>query len=250
MNASHQRNSNHFILVWLVVIVASLWALPLAAQQNEKDGAKSIFYNPSTGAASKPNQKTKAGKAQGDKILVNRTRIAPAKNPGIHYWFEMDGVGKVTDDRVFYTGDRIRLHLRSNIDGYLTLWAYDSSGHSQLLFPSPTQSGDGKALGFSGNSNFVQANYEYTVPGTIEFRPPAEDERLLIFFSELKDDVPFSKNASLTAGQINKATQSDGGKALVFEVEKKDQATLGSYIANRQGGSIAKEIRLKHLAGK
>ncbi|MGH9800170.1 MAG: DUF4384 domain-containing protein [Blastocatellia bacterium] len=257
---------------WLAAVMVALLAVPLVAQQGQKEGAKTIFYNPSTGAASKPGLKpepkkgtspknkspqsqddkilvTRTQKTEEDKIQVTRTQTAPAMSPGIHYWFEMDGVGKVSEDRVFYTGERLRLHLRSNVDGYLSLWAYDSSGASKLLFPSPDSSADNKALTFSPDSNFVHANNECT-PGAIVFSPPAEDERLLIFFSTSKDDVPSPLKNSLTAEQIKEATQVEGGKSLLFEVEKKDLATFGSYVANRQGGGITREVILKHRPRK
>jgi len=249
--------------IWLSAAMVALLAAPIVAQQKEKEGAKTIFYNPSTGAASKPGlkPKPKTGKppkdkspqSEEDKILVPRTRVEAvkvesAKNAGLHYWFELEGVGKVSEDRVFYTSDRLRLHLRSNMDGYLSLWAYDSSGRSQLLFPKSSE--DDKALAFSEDSNYVRANTEYSPGGAIVFSPPPEDERLLIFFSTSKDDVPSPQKNSLTAQQISEATQTEGSKSLLFEVEKKDQATFGSYVANPKGNSITKEIRLKHRPRK
>lgn len=249
---------------WLAAMTIVLLVAPVSAQQSDQEGAKMIFYNPSTGAASKPGLKPKSRSGrqpkdkpvkgtqpqpQDGKILVRRNADEPTKSAGLHYWFEMEGVGKVSEDRIFYTGDRIRLRIRSNADGYLSLWAYDPSGESKLLFPTAASSG-GKELTFSEDINFVRANTEYSPGGAIVFSPPAEDERLLIFFSTSKDDVPSPQNNSLTAQQINKATQTEGSKALLFEVEKKDQTTFGSYIVNRQGGGIVKEIRLKHRPRK
>lgn len=240
MHRRFESHSNLRASLWPAVVLSSALAIPFAAQQSEKESAKAIFYKPSASATGKPDQKpqrTGTQKPQGDKILVTRTQTAPAKNPALHYWFELESAGKVSDDRVFYTGERISLHVRGNIDGHLTLWACDSSGHSQLLFPPSTASEDG---------SFVSANTEYTL-GVIELSPPAEDERLLIFFSESKDDIPSPQQASLTDEQIKQATQAAG---MLFEMEKKDPATFGSYIANRQGGAIAKEIRLKHRPRK
>lgn len=227
----------------LLLLPATLIAQPRAHKQSEQEGAKQLFYNPATGAASPAAAPSRKGQA---KILKPRAQPPAseaqpvlAQHPGIHYWLELAGAGKVTDDHVFHTGDRIKLHLRSNVDGYLTLWAYDSkSGNSQLLFPAPGAEGD----------NQVRANQEYVLPGTIEFNPPAEDERLLLFFSQLPSDVPAPQNNRLTAEQTEQATREEGGKALSFQVEKKDQATLGSYVVSQQGGAIAREIRLKHRA--
>lgn len=224
--------------LWPTIILVSALASPLAAQQNEpgheKQGAKAIFYNPS----SRKSSETKPQKPEGGKILITRTKTAPAKTPALHYWLEMEGVGKTTEDRVFYTGDRLSLHVRGNLDGRLTLWACDSSGNSQLLFPPSTA---------STASNFIRANTDHTL-GVIELSPPAGDERLLIFFSESGEDIPLPQQAALTAEQIKEAT---GGNAdRLVEVEKNDAETFGTYLANRQGGVLAREIRIKHRPRK
>jgi hypothetical protein len=243
-----QHAKQHRAGLWLALALTAGLAVTGQAQQNEPAGAKSLFYNPATGAASRPAQparkptdrRPRPAPAPEDKVLVSN-------KPGLHYWFELEGVGKVSEDRVFYTGERLRLHLRTNLDGYLTLWAYDPAGGSHLLFPAPSVASDNKALSFSEESNYVRANTEYS-PGVIQFSPPAADERLLIFFAQSKDDVPAPQHNSLTPAQISQAAEAEGNKSLVFEVEKKDPATFGSYVANRQGGGIAKEIRLKHRA--
>jgi len=245
INASHHRKTKRLAAAWLSLALVLPLASPLAARQaskqaqkqGDKEGAKQLFYNPATGAATQPGEKEKS-KASQSRVLVRKTQ--KPSNPGIHYWIELEGVGKVTDDYVFHTGDRVKLHMRSNVDGYLSLWAYDLSGESQLLFPSSEQPED----------NRITANSEYTVPGTIEFKPPAEDERLLIFFSQSPDDTPQPKAKRLTAQQAQQATEAEGGKALLFEVEKKDKERAGTYVVNRRGGAIAKEIRLKHLPPK
>jgi len=241
MNTLHCRIANRRATAWLLLCLVLLLASPLAAQQQKNDGgtegAKLLFYNPATGAASRPEARSKSKlKSQPSRLPVS----GKSGHPGIHYWMEMEGAGKVTDDYVFHTGDRIKLHVRSNVDGYLTLWAYDPSGESQLIFPAPDQS----------RNNQVKAYSEYALPGVIEFKPPAEDERLLIFFSQSPDDAPQPEAKRLTAQYLRQAAESDGGKALVFEVEKKDREKAGTYIVNRQGGAIAKEIRLKHRPRK
>ncbi|HMX25391.1 MAG TPA: DUF4384 domain-containing protein, partial [Blastocatellia bacterium] len=197
-------------------------AIPLIAQQRERDGAKAIFYQ-------SPASQT----PEGDKILVTKKQSATAQTPALRYWLELEGAGKVNEDRVFHTGDRLKLHVSSNIDGRLTLWACDASGQSQLLFPAPTT---------PTGSNAIRANTDFML-GVIELSPPAADERLLLFFSESGDNIPSPQQAALTAEQIKQAMS--GSPGLLVEVEAKDSATFGTYLANRQGGVLAREIRLK-----
>ncbi len=252
INASHRNKTGRRASSWMLIGLFLLMTAPLAAQQKKddaKEGAKQLFYNPATGAASQPasgaargaaraatraGQQAKKQKATSAQPAELARRPQQSLAPGIYYWIELEGVGKVTDEYVFHTGDRIKLHMRSNVDGYLSLWAYDLSGESQLIFPTPEQP----------ENNRVLANSEYTIPGAIEFKPPAEDERLMVFFSQSPDDTP--KTGRLTAEQAQQASESEGGKALLFQVEKKDKEKAGTYVVNRQGGAIAKEIRLKH----
>ncbi len=156
---------------------------------------------------------------------------------GLNYWLDLDGVGSVTSDHVFRTGDRIRLRVRSNVDGYLSLWSLDSSGRGTLLFPKP---------GSGEESNKVQADTEYVTPGEIRFAPPVEEERLLVFFSRSSADIPSPTGGQTDSTAIAKVLGPTGSKALIFESEKKVASEVGDYIVNKNGGPIATEIRLRH----
>lgn len=188
----------------------------------QKQGAKALFYkrrDPQTGM-----------------VKVNQAPADKVKYVGIHYWIELEGVGPVTANRTFYTGDRIRLHVRSNVDGYLSLWTLDSSGRGELLFPQP-----GQAEG----DNFVKADTEYVTPGFIKFAPPAQEERLVIFFSRNKE-LPSPTGTSTDAQVVAKETGPRGEKALVFETDDKNPDEIGTYVVNKKGGPVAVEVRLKH----
>ena len=223
-------------LEFTFLLAVTLWsASMLTAQSQEEAGAKSLFYDPATGVALKPAEKQK--QAQHGRVRVKTALGSQVKYVGLHYWIDLEGIGSVTDDRVFHTGERIKLHLRSNVDGYLSLWSLDSSGRGQLLFP---------ASGSADSENFVKADSEYVTPGFIKFSLPVEDERLLVFFSRSKADLPSLNKDSVDEGAITKTLGPAGMKALVFETEKKNPAEVGTYVVNRQGGPIAKEIRLRH----
>lgn len=212
--------------------VVLLLVSSVAAQNKKEAGAKDLFYDPVTGATLKPSEKQKDPRT--GMIKVKQTEGAPVKYVGIHYWIELEGVGPVTADRVFHTGERIKLHVRSNVDGYLSLWALDPSGQGKLLFPT------------SGQKNFVRADTPYVTPGFIVFKPPVQDERLLIFFSRSEKDLPAPSAASTGAEMIARTLGPTGARALVFETEEKNAEELGEYVVNKEGGPVAKEVRLKH----
>src|SRR5262249_32626618 len=142
-------------------------------------GAKELFFDPTDGAvvsASQPNRFAPpaasapghSGKSVARKktttpaphlpkapdpdsasqlaTLRPLTRTAsrePSSTLGLSYWIELvgaDGQGRqVTDSRIFRSGERIRLHFRSNAEGYIALILLGSSGTSRALFPDPVR---------------------------------------------------------------------------------------------------------------
>jgi hypothetical protein len=226
----------HKLFVQVVIVFALILAsVPLAAQQKSTrdstaSGAKDIFYDPATGATLKGSEKRQRN-AQG-RSKVRSAAATEVKFPGLHYWLELEGDGIVTDKRVFRTGNRIRLHVRSNVDGYFSVWALDSSGKGKVLFPPAN----------AGMDNHVKADSEFALPGFIKFAPPAQEERMLIFFSRNKDDVPTAQDS------VNESSRflAQGQKSLEFETDDKNTAELGTYVVSRQGGAIAVVVRLQH----
>jgi Domain of unknown function (DUF4384) len=215
----------------------------LFGQQSPKTGAKDLFYDPATGEIVKPDKKQPTSQktsTPSTPTQIHKIKIVPseqAKFVGIHYWVELDGLGPVTDNRTFYTGDRIKIHVRSNVDGYLSLWSLTPSGRAQMLFPQNSQGAD---------DSFVKAGLDYAPTGFIKFSPPAEPERLMVFFSKSKADFPSPTNHSMNAEVIAKAVPPSGSKALVFETETNTSGEIGSYVVNKMGGPVGREITLKH----
>ena len=203
------------------------------AASDGQTGAKALFYDPASGVALTGAQK--APVAPGKTVPVRKIAAKEqAKYVGVHYWLELDGKGAVSDKNTFHTGDRIRVHVRSNVDGYLTLWTMESNGEGKLLLPQP------------GKDTLIVADSEYITPGFIKFAEPVQDERLLVFFSRSKTDLPTGSNVSRSAQQVSSATGTSGAKSLVLETDDKDQGEIGTYVVNRDGGPVAKEITLHH----
>lgn len=172
---------------------------------------------------------------------TTQTAVPPTESAfraaGIRYWIERLNGQRVTDSEVFKTGDEVYFKVVTNVDGYLSLWSVDPAGRGSLLFP---------VLGKTEVSNFVNANKEYCPPGTIVFKRPAEDEKLLVFFSQNPRDLP-TLHASSTADEMKGLEAKTGGRALVFEEEKQVEKEIGGYVVNQNGGPVLREIRLKHV---
>lgn len=212
----------------------------LLGAQEKGAGAKALFYNPETGTSVSSNERTTPSQPGSP---AKRRAIAPSRPDGIryvgvHYWIELFGLGPVTDTRTFRTGDRIRLHVRSNAKGYLTIWSFDPAGRGTLLLPVP---------GAEDNA-LVGADSLYSTP-IIRFSPPAEDERLALVFSRIRPDSLLTGNSpSGPAEIVSRALGSTGARSLVVEVEERDPSAVGTYLVNTAGGPVATEIRLRHVA--
>jgi hypothetical protein len=87
------------------------------------------------------------------------SRPAEAINTGLQYWIELKRSGqplqKVSNKFQFRSGDQIRLHLRSNMDGYAYVVLREGSqGEHAVLFPDPRHA----------DENHLKANVDYTIP--------------------------------------------------------------------------------------
>ena len=184
------------------------------------------------GPAGDPSASSPAATASKDLSVVG----APVM--GLRYWVDLvDAQGntrQVTTDYAFRRGDRIKLHVMSNQDGYLTLVNVGTSGRTTVLFPSASPSGSG---------NFVKAGTDYAIPpgGYLRFDDTPGQEVLVLTFSPRPDAVP-SGTAAVAMAQ--------GAKDLVHEVDRSSPQPAAYAVAPGGQGTaprtIALQIRLKH----
>jgi hypothetical protein len=173
------------------------------------------------------------GPASTSAAAKDLTVVAPAT--GVRYWVDLvDAQGnqrQVTTDYVFRRGDRIKLHVMSNQDGYLTLVNVGTSGRTTVLFPSRP------------NDNFVKAGTDNVIPpgSYLRFDGNPGQEVLILTFSLGPDAAP-SGPAAVALAQ--------GAKDLVHEVDRSSaQPAAYAVVPGRPGGAagtIALQIRLNH----
>lgn len=108
--------SRNVLLAMSLVYLGSIVMTPLtpAAPSGKVEGAKDLFYK------------------QMDKPQL-------AMNTGVQYWIELHRKGqvlKVSNKTEFFSGDKIRFHIKPNIDGYVyVLLKSGSRGNRDVLFP-------------------------------------------------------------------------------------------------------------------
>ena len=100
-------------------------------------------------------------------------------NLGVQYWIELHRGSEVThvnNKTSFRSGDKIRFHVRPNINGFAyILLRSGSQGEQSVLFPDPTR----------GETNKVMAGNDYTLPTNdfLEFDQNPGHEKLTLMIS-------------------------------------------------------------------
>jgi hypothetical protein len=260
--------------------------------QQESKGAKALFgeihfkNQPSSQTAeaqskppsSPPHGGSSNGVADERNRVSSRVSQRTLENVGIKYWLELVQPGtsqivRVNSNRIFHSGEKIRLHVETNVDGHVMLLQLGQDGASHVLFPDRRIN--------SGN-NYVRAGVDTPIPSTsawIKFDNHPGVERLIVFLSPA-DRLPFDnpsplvqragataaapqqKSGESPGGQLNVPgteallailDRSKGGKGLVVEVDDQSEkpasyAVLpaGETASAKAQDPLAIEIRFRH----
>jgi hypothetical protein len=253
-----------FLFSVLVVAVAAR----LQAQAPLK-GAKDLFYDPAQGTVTSVTPAPAAPSKKPDaKGFVHRPSpvrldssgrrpINPASDRdrqggsvGLSYWIELQGPqggpgSQVANGRIFRSGERIRLHFRSNVEGNIALIQLGSSGTSQVLFPNP---------GLKLTDSRLLADEDRILPSEgswLRFDDNPGVERLIVMFARRPGDLDrFAKSPTLGAQETGSLVQTvqrvKGSKDLLVETDSQTVGEVGTYAVNVVGQPVVLEIVLEH----
>ncbi len=164
---------NRFISIAAGVILAATIVFSTAYAQER--GAKSLFFDPNPEGSVQKQPLTRSLGASSDSGGSYNDTV----NPGVMYWIELVRPGgsimRVSNDRAFRSGDRIRIHLTTNSDGYLQVMHKGSSGE---IVPIPLN-----------NNGEVKMGADYVIPangGALAFDNNPGQERLNLIFASIK----------------------------------------------------------------
>ncbi|MBX9690531.1 MAG: alpha/beta fold hydrolase [Candidatus Obscuribacterales bacterium] len=150
--------------------------------------------------------KTQSGTVQNVSALSASSKNEKA---GISYWLELLRDGKhyrCNNKTVFHSGDEIRIHVSSNMDGYAyILMKQGSSGAHAVLFPDPR----------TGRNNAMTALKDYAFPSAswLKFDNKPGKERVALIFSASPLDPDSSKYLQNSSAVLVSADRS-GAKDL------------------------------------
>lgn len=211
-------------------------------------GAKALFYD--EGDVSVRTQAP--AKAQNKRATQKKEQRPRSESYlGLSYWIDLlDQRGKyvrTTTSRVFRSGDRIKLNLRSNRNGYLYVVGLGSSGTSRVLFPDSEDVANG-----------IKAKTTYAVPFStnLKFDDHPGEEKLLVLLSQRplpqmrqggQRVLPVQETRELMA-----SAEMSGSKDLVLEEEVPETAieparyAVVPVSALGDRGVLTLHINLKH----
>jgi len=255
----------------LVLFGVAAWSAAVAAQE-PVSGAKELFYDPVGASATRLSPDSTAAKPSSPSPRTPQAVRSPVRHDslsrrvvslpatpearsaqaslGLSYWIELSTPeGKpgtqVTERHVFRSGDRIRLHFRSNADGNIALIQLGSSGTSQVLFPDlASNPADG---GLTADQDKILPNDS----AWFRFDEKPGTERLIVLFArdhQELDGFPLRSNLNEneTRGLVQKARSVQGSKDLFIETETKASGEVGTYGVNVAGKPVVLEIVLEH----
>ena len=100
---------------------------------------------------------------------------------------ELEKGGIIPAGTVFRTGQKVRFHFQSSVNGYVAVWALLGNGSWARLTPTPDDAGKGLAL---------VGGVPSVTPLWFGFNPPVHDETLMVYFSTRGEDLPAGTTAA------------------------------------------------------
>lgn len=241
------------LAVGAVLLIAPLQAAPL------DPGAKGLFYE------------------QLDQ---------PSKdlNTGLQYWIEVHRGGKVmhvNNKASFQSGDRIRFHVRANVDGFAYIILKQGSGGDQaVLFPDMKHMDDTQ---LSRGREYILPNQGYLTfdqtPGTenlmmvlskkpidaAEYLKDPNNEQAMVAFAGSKDLIPKKvvvsydskartvQRATTTKTMLEQTLQggplavaSNGSKSITVTPRKDTEPAMVTVVHSDPGSVLMIDIALSH----
>ncbi len=222
-----------------LLLMTVLTAILVPAQTPAPSGAKALFFTPESGQETPIASSTAPHSSP-------RSKPKPAIM-GLKYYIELrqpDGTRqRVAASRIFHSGDHIRLHVATNVDGDLVIYQQQEDQPEERLYP---------AAEMPDTASQVKRGADVTLPSTHGwFRfddHPGQIHLTLMLTAQSKqagDQIPTADLAHKIAG----ATK--GSKALHIEEDSADDNAEYKVVDSRldpkiPAGVIATEVTLTH----
>jgi hypothetical protein len=248
--------------ILLATVAAVVWfatpARPAESKSttpaNEK-GAKALFVDSMSGAEIDTSGGVKPPKSHRDPVPARagapkHVADVPRRASGLMYWIELvrpsGEAVRVTSDRVFHSGERIRLHLTGNIDGDVAVYQRADDGKAMMLFPDVRVNG-GSAVVAKGAATVVPSESTW-----FRFDDRVGVERITVILTPrpMRYEAPARPTLVAAARNYDELRPQEGSKGLVLESDP-GSADAATYVVRPASiGSpvdpVIVEIELRH----
>lgn len=207
-----------------MILLATSCAVYVASAQQSDEEVRGAFLSsrPKTTNANAPARRRHAPPRNANTSVANRNANSTSRNtnantgnantalaksnsnkapqPAIALGYTMfmrDVNGRavrIDPTREFHNGDRIRISLEPNIDGYLYVFHTEGEGQPEMIFPDAR---------LEGGENWVEAHVPIDVPSTVEtderlkwfqfYGNPATEHLFVVLTREPLADVPMAE---------------------------------------------------------
>jgi len=191
---------------------------------------------------------------------------AAKKNTGVCYWLELKRKNEAprhcSNKTEFHSGDKLRIHMKPNVDGYAYIvMLAGSKGEKELLFPS-ADLGDNKVKAGtyitlpvpSKDDNAAWLKFDEH-PGTellrmivsrkkIDPEAQSHDGSVVIAAADSSDQVPDGTLVSITVSKGS--TLKSGLRNLVIDHDPKPQSEGETTVVGSADKVLAVDIALNH----
>jgi hypothetical protein len=208
-----------FIIFWVVIAIIIFFVS--SSISGEPKGAKAIFDS-GEGPAKSPTIKTWVGsgtpveKTQPSKMIAQKEPYV-----GISYKIALlqeNGEFKIVPkSRIFKSGEKVKLLIRTNKSGYMTILNVGPTGNTNVLF-----------------NEYVEAYTNYEIPKTSAFKfvPPPGTEKLIIMLSNKPNLVAQSYASAapeiISSMEYGRGAGAKGAKDIVVDEMESSYGIISS----------------------
>jgi hypothetical protein len=222
-----------------ILVLLGVTALALSSPMDLRglalnSSAKTLFFDPAAG------QPQLSAASPSPLIGLTPVQTVGTAFVGVHYWFENDRGVKFADPASAGLETRVRMHLRGNIEAFLTVWLSDATHRSLELTARSAAGPGGRWTGY-----LLDRDLDYVVAGDFRVAPLERATRIIFLLARSQTEQVQSFSACQEKLQrIARGTASDGESVLVREVDRETPGQLGTYVVNRSGGQTGEELAI------
>ncbi|HEX5069470.1 MAG TPA: hypothetical protein VFV78_04575 [Vicinamibacterales bacterium] len=157
---------------------------------------------------------------------------------GLHIWFENAAGEAFAEPSAAGAGTRVKMHLRGNAAGFVSVWMADATHESIELTPRTDAGPDGLWTG-----SRLGVGQEFAVTRDLVVGSGSDITRVVMLLGRSQTgQVGSLAECREKLRRIGVRRAADGGPELVSEIDRTTPGRVGHYVVNRSGNQTGVEI--------